>query len=246
MTLKSVPSTTSFISTCEKTQEHCTDSISVSDNLRVELLKNLMPSNLCLKEFKDHYADFLKLKIEDALNCKISLCLQRHSATAKDRSRIVDLIGKITKYFGLHKNTFFKAVLIMDTFCAKTLEYFFYYFRILKADDLELIGLTSVLLASKYVDLDELNIKLLVESVTRNKYSDLDFKSKEIEIVKTIQFNIDYPTIYELLEFIFADFIFPNEMSFDVDSLILFSKIKNICGCYTKICYYDYTLLKFE
>ncbi len=110
------------------------------------------------------------------------------------RASMIDWMLKvITQYFKCSPATFFLAINIMDRYCAATSK------SITTLDELHLIGIVSMFIASKYEDLYPLQLDLIVRKVGNYAFTADDIKLKEIEILDTLYFEITGPSSYDFM-----------------------------------------------
>lgn len=79
--------------------------------------------------------------------------------------------------------------------------------RVNNVEGLHLVGVISFFIASKAFDKSPVDIGLLRELVVRKAFSFDEIRDKEQEILTTIQFNFDPPTVYELIQQLASEFV---------------------------------------
>lgn len=114
--------------------------------------------------------------------------------------RMVDWLLQVIRVLKITSEfTFFRAVVIMDQFFLKKYEEL----EIIVKDELHIIGLTSLFIASKYEDVDPIAMKQVLISAGHNKFDQQEILKYEIEMLKTLQFKLLYQTAYEEAMMIF-------------------------------------------
>lgn len=118
--------------------------------------------------------------------------------------------------------------------------------RLNTRQELYLIGVTAIFIASKYFDYDGLKITILVDRIVCGEFSIGEIKKKELSILKAIEFDPDLPTTYEFIELLFTSFFCSHKELEVSESLEDFMKIKRLCTYFAVMCCYDYAMRNFE
>jgi len=116
--------------------------------------------------------------------------VQQHAhVSARMRSTLIDWLFEIHKQYGFQEETFFLTVNIFDRFLAQTN---------VSREQLQLVGVTSLLLAAKFEEVDPPELDDLVfDSV--NSYSKHDITNLEMMMLTTLQFQVAGPTAAHFL-----------------------------------------------
>ena len=140
----------------------------------------------------------------------------------KMRAILIDWIVGIHEKFHLQIETLFLTTTIIDRYLSK---------RLIKREELQLVGVTSLLLACKFEEIFSPEVKNLCE-LTENAYTPSQILRMEEEILKVLEFNL-----------LFAS---PSRI-FDIYSKkAQFSKYSKIFGKYIlELALIDYKLLPF-
>ena len=88
--------------------------------------------------------------------------LSRHAITEVGRARMVDWMFEVIYAFKMSEQTFFLSVQYMDRFISLST-------RTLKLEELHLIGITCMFIASKYEDITPLYLETMVKKVSHGK-----------------------------------------------------------------------------
>ena len=116
---------------------------------------------------------------------------------------MIDWMIEVLNNYKCEDETFFIAVGIMDRFFKKTE-------RELKAEDLHLIGVVSMFIASKYQDLVPLKMVVVEEKISHGKFSAREILKKEEEILTTIDYDITKPSSWDFICFFFEEIFMNN------------------------------------
>ena len=79
--------------------------------------------------------------------------------------------------------------------------------RCLLPEELHLIGVTSMFIASKYQDIYPLRLRIIHEKIAHRKLSCEEIKNKEEEITKLLNYSIGIPTMWDFIN-LFVEEIF--------------------------------------
>jgi hypothetical protein len=119
--------------------------------------------------------------------------MKEHKITLEHRARMIDWMIEVLSTFKCSDKTFFLSVNIMD-------RYFKCKQRELFNDDLHMIGIVSMFIASKYEDVLPLLMKTVVSKIGHNKFPLKDIELCEIEILKKLSFKVGIPTIKDHID----------------------------------------------
>ena len=81
-------------------------------------------------------------------------------------------------------------------------------------DQLQLLGLTSLLIAGKFLELDRKmpTMKSLIKAC-KGKHTELEFKQEEVKVLRVLNFDLSYTTPMDFLElFLGQGILFPNHL----------------------------------
>jgi hypothetical protein len=133
--------------------------------------------------------------------------LERHKITERMRAKMIDWMIEVLGNYNCDENTFFLAVNIMDRYfhnCQETL----------KTDDLHLIGICSMFIASKFYDIFPIKLKMMTDKVSHGKYKPEDVKQIEEKIIKTLNYCVHTSTIHDFINQYVEQIFFFIENSF--------------------------------
>jgi hypothetical protein len=106
---------------------------------------------------------------------------------------MVDWMIEVLTNFKCEDQTFFIAVNLLDRYLKKQHEAH-------EIADLHLMGVTSMFIASKYEDILPLKMKMVYEKIAHKKLSIEKMKHMELNILKTINYKIQAPTVLDFLK----------------------------------------------
>jgi cyclin B len=141
---------------------------------------------------KEYIYDILhSLQEEEKMN-KVNPNYMKHQKDINDRMRaiLIDWITEVHRKFSLQEETLFITINIIDRFLSK---------KIIPRSELQLLGLSSLLIACKYEEIyiPELkDFKIICDSA----YTTKNIINYEYEILSTLDFIITIPSVYKFLE----------------------------------------------
>ena len=129
--------------------------------------------------------------------------LSYHKITERMRTRMVDWMIEVLSNYHCDESAFFEAVNLMDRYF-KVCEI---KKRCLLPEELHLIGVTSMFIASKYQDIYPLRLRIIHEKIAHRKLSCEEIRNKEEEITKLLNYSIGIPTMWDFIN-LFVEEIF--------------------------------------
>ena len=124
--------------------------------------------------------------------------IDKHPCSPSIRERMVDWMVDVFSVYKCDPGVFELAVHIMDCFLSRTNK------KIID-DDIHLIGLTSIFISSKVGDVVPLRMSHIVKNIGHNVFNSKTIIDKEIEIIKTIDFDLFTASTYDYLMIFFYD-----------------------------------------
>ena len=116
----------------------------------------------------------------------------------------------------------------------------------MNADDVHLTGIVSMFIASKYVDYYPLKMNIVHEMIAHKSFAQESIKAKEREIMRTIKFNITFPTMLTFLENIIETFSFSKRSTMKDCHWKTIDRIKRLCIYNAKMVQYEYRMLEYS
>lgn len=143
---------------------------------------------------------------------------------------MIDWMIEVLSSFSCEPNTFFTATDILDNFLSQTKRQF-------HSKDIHLIGVTSMLIASKMEEILPFKISTVAEKMTHNKISAQQIQEMEFEILTTLDFNLlKNKSVLISVEFLFVKMNFYR--------MEKYSQIRKIFIYLSKMIVHDYELIK--
>lgn len=157
--------------------------------------------NLLSAQFINEYGDnlIIELKKEELFYLNPTLS---SNINIRMRSKMIDWMIEVLSNYKSDNNTFFIAISLLDRFLLRNIT--------ITPDDLHLVGVTCMFIASKVNDLYPIKMKLMIDRVSHGKFVPLMLFNMEEAILKAIDYNINSPSTYEFLN-LYIDMIFPEE-----------------------------------
>jgi len=126
------------------------------------------------------------------------------------RAKMVDWIIEVLANFNCRDETFFLAINLMDRHLCNTKRYLFFrnekmmFFinRSINPDELHLIGITSMFIASKYEEIMPMKLSVLCEKAGYGTFTKEDIKDKEVEILESVGFDVMGPNLFSFVQLI--------------------------------------------
>jgi hypothetical protein len=149
---------------------------------------------------------FLKTYDQKNLDIPPADFMARHNIKLSIRTKMVDWMLEVFHSLNSNEETIFCAVKIMDKFIWKSEE-------ILKSEDIHLIGIVCIYIASKTYDMVPIQMNSLIHLIGHDMFDQNCIKQMEKKIIKTINFDLMCPNTYEFIQFILYDFYSNNKES---------------------------------
>ena len=112
--------------------------------------------------------------------------LGKHKITEEIRARMIDWMIEVLSSFNCTTNTFFVSVDILDNYLARSN-------KIFETKNIHLIGVTSMLIASKMEEIIPFKISTVVEKMTHDKMSRKKIVKCEESILEAFNYNMLAP-----------------------------------------------------
>ena len=176
-----------------------------------------------------------KLKIQST-----SAFLDKHSLTPEARKKMVDWMLEVFTAYNCEPRTFELAVNIMDSYILKTK-------KKLKDENIHLIGLASIYIASKMEEKIPMRLYHIVKYCGKNVFTNKEIIEKEKEILMTIDFDFFSTETYDYLMTFFWDLKVNNEanlIKFKAKDIV--DKYMDFCVFLSKLTLYDYEFITYD
>ena len=129
--------------------------------------------------------------------------LRNHEITSQIRTKLVDWLFEVLYAYKCEESCMYLTMHLMDTFISKSKTK-------LTNNDIHLIGVGSLLIASKFEDISPLDVGTLKLKIAHGKFSDKEIKRKERQILEMIDFNVFYTSSYDFIKNFIYDFKYNN------------------------------------
>ena len=187
-------------------------------------------SDNLLFEEGQYFYNFNKILESTTFNIPENL-LSRHEIKSNIRTKMVDWMIEVLSVFENMDETLFLAINIMDLYILKSK-------NILKNENIHLIGITSMFIASKFQEIYPITLKNFVSKVSHNQ-----FNAEEIIKMEKIIFSEIEPeslvvtSIYDFIKFFIHEFYFENQMMliYDKTYLKIFNYVKKTAIYLSKV-----------
>jgi hypothetical protein len=143
--------------------------------------------------------------------------LVHHKITPRMRTRMADWMIEVLSNYNCDDLTYFESINLMDR-----------YFKecenrkiILLPEDLHLIGVTSMFIASKYHDIKPLRLKTVHEKIAHEKLSCEQIKNKEDEISRFLNYSFGLPTMWDFITIFIEEIFYVKYNSYQIQNKIL-------------------------
>lgn len=131
--------------------------------------------------------------LKDAENLsEVTGSLDRHRITESMRGNMVNWMVEILATFRSNPQTLFLACKIMDRYFNRTL-------KPVHSSQLHLVGVVCMFMASKFEDVMPLSLFDIRETIAFKKFSEDSILQTELNILKTLDFNLHMPTAIDFL-----------------------------------------------
>lgn len=159
--------------------------------------------------------------------------LKKHKIEPEIRTKMIDWMIEVLSAYNSDPQTFSLAVQIMDLYIAKSQ-------NILTNNDIHLVGIVSMYIASKMEDIIPLRMNHVRSKISHNKFSEKDIKKKEKMILETIDFETITTSTYDFIRTFIFDFIHNNRLQ--IHKLNMFHHIDvfdNVAIFLSKLIYHN-------
>ena len=175
------------------------------------------------KYVRDDYSNsILETLLKDDFT--VDKFLEKHKITPRMRTRMADWMIEVLSNYNCDDLTYFESINLMDR-----------YFKecenrniILLPEDLHLIGVTSMFIASKYHDIRPLRLKTVQEKIAHEKLSCEEIKNKEDEISRFLNYSFGLPTMWDFITIFIEEIFYVKYNSYQIQNKILLENYRRI------------------
>ena len=209
---------------------HTSENINPSFQIKTSFLNEVIMKSETIEyvnpqlvaEFIDDIYEHLK-SIENDNQPKFGYMKNQSDINEKMRAILIDWLVEVHLKFKLVQETLFLTVNIIDRFLEK---------KNIMRNRLQLVGITSMLIACKYEEIYAPEIRDFVY-ITDKAYTKEDILAMENEILSSLQFNFTIPSSFRFLE------IFSNYLKLD-DNCFMF------CRYLLELFLIEYRMIKYN
>ena len=173
------------------------------------------------KYVRDDYSNsILESLLKDDYICENFL--DNHKITPRMRTRMADWMIEVLSNYNCDDLTYFESINLMDRYffeCKKKK-------KILIPEDLHLIGVTSMFIASKYHDIKPLRLKTVQEKIAHDKLTCEEIKNKEDEISRFLNYSFGLPSMWDFITIFIEEIFYVKYNSHQIQNKIL---LENYC-----------------
>ena len=207
------------------------DNVPLSHHLHKNEIKNESISNKFdlqyVKEYQEEIIEYL-LSLEHEKRINPNYMKQQKDINEKMRIILIDWLIEVHLKFKLLPETLFLTINFIDRYLQKNQT---------KRDKLQLIAVSSLLIACKYEEIYPPEISSFVY-ITDNAYKKEEILEYELKILESLDYDITYPTPLRFLEILIVKvgLINDNFFYYKMQYLLELSL--------SKLCFYNYTYLE--
>ena len=185
----------------KKIEEDVKSAFTYKNYSDVENKRNILKYGTELYEYSrssEHNNEISK----DESNCSFNL-LKNHEISTHVRTKLIDWLFEVFHAYKNEDSCIFLTIHLIDSYLFKTTEK-------QTNSEIQLIGVTSLLIASKFEDLSPLNVNIIRKSIAHSKYSEKEIKRMERLILECINFDLFISSSYDFIKNFIYDFSYNN------------------------------------
>ena len=173
-------------------------------NINIDKMFNKRESNNLLLKCGESSYKYNKY-LEESVFKIPSNFLSKQKINPYIRTKMIDWMIEVLSVFDASEETFFLSVNIMDLFFWKTS-------TIYKSENVHLIGIASMFIASKFQEIYPISLKEFVHKIGHDIFNEEDVKKMECKIFKDIKPECLVSTsVYDFSKTYFYDFYYNNK-----------------------------------
>ena len=174
-------------------------------NLSSFYIKNL--SEKALLKYGSLYLKSFNIKEDNNIILPYNF-MKKHRISPFIRGKMVNWLLEIIYNFHSNEETFLAAVEIMDKFI------YHYKKKVLIDENIHLIGMVSIYIASKVYDLIPIQLDNIIHQIGHDQFNQKEILIMERKIIKTIDFDVYSLNSFDLIHFLIYDFYVNNKLMF--------------------------------
>jgi hypothetical protein len=125
--------------------------------------------------------------------------LKNHRLDSETRTKMVDWMIEVLTAYNSDNQALFLAIHVMDSYINKCT-------KKLTNEDIHLVGLTCMYIASKMEDIIPLRMSIVKTKIGHGKFSEMQIKNMEKEILGKINFDLIITSTYDFVKTFIFDF----------------------------------------
>lgn len=153
--------------------------------------------------------------------------MDKHQISKKQLAKMIDWIIEVLDIFNQSDNTIFRAILLLKMYMKSCTQ-------ILGISDLHLLGVVSMLLASKLEEVKVIKMKSIIVDICKYKFSQQEISKMEKQMIRILSFALNEVSIYEYFSGLFSLLEMPEEFA---------SSVKKYAILLQKMFLYSYDIL---
>eukprot|EP00826_Nyctotherus_ovalis_P040491 TRINITY_DN4000_c0_g2_i1.p1 TRINITY_DN4000_c0_g2~~TRINITY_DN4000_c0_g2_i1.p1 ORF type:complete len:300 (-),score=36.88 TRINITY_DN4000_c0_g2_i1:158-1057(-) len=154
----------------------------------LQILPVIKPQTLYCDEILQHL-----LRQEERFKVSAEGVLRNCGISVSTRAKIIDWVVEVVYKAECSKQTLFLTIALIDRFLQNSIVSY-------KDSDIQLIGVVAMLLASKLIDTESLDIDFMYEQAVHKKISKKTMQDFETEMLKVLKFYVSTPTELDFLD----------------------------------------------
>ena len=179
------------------------------------------------EEYQEEIIPYL-ISLEYKKRINPNYMLNQNDINEKMRMILIDWLIEVHLKFKLLPETLFLTINFIDRYLQNNQT---------KRDKLQLIAVSSLLIACKYEEIYPPEISSFVY-ITDNAYKKEDILNYEIKILEDLEYDLTYPSIHRYLEIVVIKLGLPNDKTF-YNKMMCLSEL-----CLSKLIFYNFTYLE--
>ena len=179
------------------------------------------------EEYQEEIIPYL-LSLEDKKRINPNYMLNQNDINEKMRMILIDWLVEVHLKFKLLPETLFLTINFIDRYLQNNQT---------KRDKLQLIAVSSLLIACKYEEIYPPEISSFVY-ITDNAYKKEDILNYEIKILEDLEYDLTYPSIHRYFELVALKLNLQSDKTF-YNKMMCLSEL-----CLSKLIFYNFTYLE--
>ena len=175
------------------------------------------------------YEQFNRFRSDETLQPASPSFLSKHPISSYVRTKMVNWLLEVVEVMGCEPTTYFLTIFILDSFLNKTKTHY-------SNNDIHLLGITSLYIASKVEDIYPLRMCHIVSDIGKNAHDSEEVKALERKIIIELDFNLMPVMAYDFIMLSISDLEVNNVdgiEEYEVEQII--QALKRDCAYFLKV-----------